>query len=98
MRMNQETVSKLPLMAMREVPEPRADAERVVALVRTGGRVTGYKLSGGRTVGKEEGVALARASGIRGVGIALRSGSEYLKSIPDGDEGNNLSNLPSVTQ
>jgi len=90
--------AKLPLMAMHEVPEPRTDAERIVALVRDNGRITGYRLSGGRTVGKSEGVALARAGGIQGVGIALRNGSEYLKSIPDGTEGNNLSNLPSVTE
>jgi len=42
-------------------------------------------------------VALARQGGIAGVGIAHRDGVEYLKSIPDGTQSNNLSHLPSVS-
>ena len=34
---------------------------------------------------------------IKGVGIAHRKDTEYLKSIPDGSENNNLGNLPSVS-
>ncbi|MBR3974043.1 MAG: DUF3892 domain-containing protein [Oscillospiraceae bacterium] len=34
---------------------------------------------------------------ITGVGIAHRGDTEYLKSIPDGSENNNLGNLPSVS-
>ena len=41
---------------------------------------------------------MAKNGEIKGVGIAHRNDSEYLKSLPDGDEGNNLSNLPSVSQ
>ena len=37
-------------------------------------------------------------SGIRGVAIASRGGSEYLRSLPDGDESNNLGDLPSMPQ
>ena len=47
---------------------------------------------------KEEGVELAKQGGIQGVGVAVRNGTEYLKSLPDESEGNNLDNLPSVTQ
>ncbi len=39
---------------------------------------------------------LARQGEIKGVGVASRNGNEYLKSLPDGTENNNLSNLPSV--
>ena len=46
---------------------------------------------------KEEGVAMAKAGEIQGVGVAHRKDSEYLKSLPDGTEGNNLGNLPSVS-
>ena len=92
-----KNVSKLPLLAMDEIPEPRPGAQEIVALVREGGRVTGYKLSDGRVVDKAKGVQLAKDGGISGVGVATRNGNEYLKSIPDGDEGNNLSNLSSVT-
>ena len=42
------------------------------------------------------GVALAKQGGIRGVAIASRNGSEYLRSIPDGKESNNLGDLPST--
>ena len=62
------------------------------------GKVAGYKLSDGRILSKEEGVALARQGGIQGVGIATNQGTEYLKSLPDGNENNNLGNLPSISQ
>lgn len=79
------------------IPQARPDAKNIVGLVKTDGRVSGYQLSDGTTVSKEEGVALAREGQINGVGIAHRDGKEYLKSIPDGDENNNLSNLPSIS-
>lgn len=90
-------LSKLPMMALQDIPTPNADAQPIVALVKEGGRVTGYKLADGRILSKEQGVDLARHGGIQGVGIAVRNGSEYLKSLPDGSENNNLSSLPSVT-
>ena len=95
--MNQSTTSALPLMAMKEIPTPAPNAPTITALVKDSGKVVGYQLSTGQTLGKEEGVALAKQGGIQGVGIAERDGSEYLKSIPDGTENNNLGNLPSVT-
>ena len=88
----------LPLLAMGELPTPRPDAQTIVALVKKGGRVEGYQLSDGRVVSKAQGVAIAREGGIRGVGISSRKGNEYLKSIPDGAENNNLSGLPTVKQ
>jgi len=91
-------LSSLPLMAMKEIPMPGNGALEVTALVKESGKVTGYQLSNGRVLSKEEGVALARQGGIKGVGISERDGNEYLKSIPDGTEGNNLSNLSSVSQ
>ena len=48
-------------------------------------------------VSKEDGVAMAKAGEIQGVGIAHRKDSEYLKSLPDGTENNNLGNLPSIS-
>ena len=91
------SASALPLMAMKEIPEPSSDAATITALVKESGKVVGYQLSNGQTLGKEEGVALAKQGGIHGVGISERNGNEYLKSIPDGTENNNLSNLPSVS-
>jgi len=86
----------LPLNALSEIPAPNADAKRITALQKTGGRVTGYQLEDGRIVEKQAAVELARQGGIRGVGISSRKGSYYLKSLPDDTESNNLGHLPTV--
>ena len=39
---------------------------------------------------------LAKAGEIKGVGIAHRKDTEYLKAIPDDNENNNLYSLPTV--
>lgn len=89
--------AKLAYSALDDVPQPKADAKEIVGLVKSSGRITGYQLSDGSTVSKEEGVAMAKEGEIQGVGIAHRKDSEYLKSLPDGTEDNNLGNLPSVS-
>lgn len=81
---------KLAYAALDEVPSPKADAKEIVGLVKSSGRITGYQLSDGSTVSKEEGVAMAKEGDIQGVGIAHRKDSEYLKSLPDGTEKNNF--------
>ena len=83
--------------ALSDIPTPNANAQRVTALQKQSGRVTGYQLADGRVLAKQDAVALAKQGGIAGVGIAHRNGGEYLKSIPDGSENNNLSSLPTVT-
>lgn len=90
--------AKLAYAALDEVPAPKSNAKEIVGLVKTGGKITGYQLSDGATVSKEEGVAMAKAGEIQGVGVAHRKDSEYLKSLPDGTENNNLSHLPSVSK
>ena len=94
---NQNDLSSLPLNTFQEIPSPNTDAQRIVAMVKDSGKVAGYKLSDGRIVSREEGVSLARQGGIIGVGIATNQGTEYLKSLPDNSEDNNLGNLPSVS-
>jgi len=89
--------TSLPFLALKEIPEVRADAKEITALIKDGGTVTGYQLSDGSIVSKEQGVALARDGQIAGVGIATNKGTEYLKSLPDVDEGNNLGSLPTIT-
>jgi len=79
-------LSKLPMMAMEYVPEPNENAKQIVSLIKDEGRVTGYELEDGRILTKEEAVELAKRDGIRGVGVASREGSEYLKSLPDEKE------------
>jgi hypothetical protein len=91
-------LSKLPMMAMQDIPKPNANAKRITALVKDGGRISGYQLSDGSILSKEEGIRLARQGGIAGVGIATRKGRGYLKSLPDDNESNNLGNLPSISR
>ena len=83
--------------ALDQIPQANADAKRIVALVKEGGRITGYQLSDNSIVEKQQAVDMARQGQIAGVGIAHRGETEYLKSIPDGSENNNLGSLPSVS-
>ena len=80
-----------------QIPQANSDAKRVVGLVKEGGRITGYQLSDNTVVKKQQAVNMAKQGQSAGVGIAHRGDTEYLKSIPDGSENNNLSNLPSVS-
>ena len=80
-----------------EIPQPKSDAKEIVGLIKHSGRIDGYQLSDGSAVSKEEGVQMAKSGDIKGVGVAHRGDTEYLKSIPDGSEGNNLGSLPSVS-
>ena len=96
--MNQNFISsELPKAAMDEIPTPKQDAKTITGLVKEKGRIVGYQLSDMRIVDRAEGVSLAKAGDIRGVGIAHNGDTEYLKSIPDGTEDNNLSSLPTVS-
>ena len=79
-----------------EIPQAKADAKEIVDLVKHSGKVDGYQLSDGSVVDREEGVRMAKDGEIKGVGVAHRRDTEYLKSIPDGRESNNLSNLPAI--
>ena len=88
--------SELPKLAMDDIPEPDSDAVSITGLVKDHGRISGYQLSDDRIVDRAEGVALAKSGKIRGVGIAHRKDTEYLKAIPDDSESNNLSSLPTV--
>ena len=80
-----------------EIPQANANAKKIIGLVKEGGRITGYQLSDNSFVEKQQAVAMAKQGQIAGVGIAHRGDTEYLKSIPDGTENNNLGNLPSVS-
>lgn len=80
-----------------EIPKPNPDAKRIVGLVKENGRVTGYQLSDETIVEKPQAVQMAKQGEIAGVGVAHRGDNEYLKSIPNGEENDNLGNLPAVT-
>ena len=88
---------ELAKQTLDQSPQANANAKRIVGLVKEGGRITGYQLSDETFVSKPEAVSMAKQGQIAGVGIAHRGDTEYLKSIPDGTENNNLGNLPSVS-
>ena len=79
-----------------QIPQAQANAKRIVGLVKEGGRITGHHLSDNSIVEKQRAVSMAKQGQIAGVGIAHRRNTEYLKSIPDGNENNNHGNLPAV--
>lgn len=92
-----EENSALAKNTLDQIPTPQPGAPTITAIIKDSGKVVGYQLSDQSTVEKNQAIQLARQGGIAGVGIAHRGGTEYLKSIPDGDNQNNLSSLPSVT-
>ena len=80
-----------------QIPQVNTNAKRIVGLVKEGGKITGYQLSDNSIVEKQNAVNMAKQGQIAGVGIAHRGDTEYLKSVPNGSENDNLSNLPSVS-
>ena len=80
-----------------QIPQATPNAKRIIGLIKEGGRITGYQLSDNSIVQKQQAVRMAKQGLIAGVGIAHRGDTEYLKSIPDGSENNNLGSLPSVS-
>ena len=89
--------NELAKQSLDQIPQTSPHAKRIVGLVKEGGRITGYQLSDNSVVEKQQAVAMAKQGRIAGVGIAHRGDTEYLKSIPDGSENNNLGTLPSVS-
>ncbi len=94
--MNESLKTELPKLAFDDIPTPKKDAVKITGLVKHHGRIEGYQLSDERIVSRAEGVSLAKSGQIRGVGIAHRRDTEYLKALPDDSETNNLSSLPTV--
>lgn len=80
-----------------QIPQASPDANRIVGLVRESGKITGYKLSDESIVSKSDAVQMAKQGKIAGVGIAHLGDTEYLKSIPNQNENDNLGNLPAVS-
>jgi len=80
-----------------QIPPANDNAKRIIGLVKEGGRITGYQLSDKTIVSKQNAVNMAKQGQIEAVGIAHRGDTEYLKSIPNGSENDNLGNLSAVS-
>lgn len=96
MRTSESIMAKAILNTYQAVPKAKPNARSITALVKFRGRIAGYQLSDGSVVTKQEGVDMAKRGDIAGVGIGIRKGAEYLKALPDVNEGNNLGSLPSI--
>lgn len=88
----------VPAVINEVTPTPDADALSITGLVKDSGKISGYQLSNGENVSKEQGVQMAKENKIKGVAVAVKKGTEYLRSLPDDSENNNLGNLPSISQ
>lgn len=79
-----------------DIPTPDENAKNITGLVKENGEITGYQLSNNKKISKQDAVNMARRGKIKGVGIAHNGNTEYLKSIPNDSESDNLGNLPTV--
>ncbi|MGG7060003.1 DUF3892 domain-containing protein [Clostridium nigeriense] len=94
---NDNMLGGLPVDINREVPTPNINAQSIIALIKKSGEVVGYELSNGEKISKEQGVQMAKEGQIKGVAVAVsKKGEEYLRALPDQNENNNLSSLPTV--
>lgn len=89
-------INQFALNTFDDVPNPAPDAKEIVGVVKDKGKISGYQLSDGNILSKQQGVSMAKEGKIKGVGVASRNGTQYLKSLPDETENNNLSQLPTV--
>ena len=80
------------------VSEGGEGAQQITKLIKSGGQVVGYELESGMHVSVQQAVDMAKQNALKHVGVSIsKDGDEYIRSLPDGDESNNLGNLPSIT-
>lgn len=80
----------------RIVSEGGADAKSITKLLKQGREVVGYELSDGSRVSEEQAIQMAMNNQLQHVGVSTsKAGTPYIRSLADGDESNNLGNLPS---
>lgn len=96
--MEQNGDMQLSNLVNKVVSEGGSDAKGITKLIKQGGDVVGYELSSGQHVSVDEAIEMAKANELQHVGVATsKAGTEYIRSLADGDESNNLGNLPSIT-
>ena len=89
--------SNMPLTGIQSESQSDINKQSIKAIIKKSGEITGYELSNGEQITKEKGVELAKEGTISGVSVSTsRKGEEYLRSLPDEDESNNLSSLPVI--
>ena len=80
------------------VSEGGEGAQQITKLIKSGGEVVGYELESGQHISVQQAIDMAKRNELKHVGVSTsKDGSEYIRSLADGDESNNLGNLPSIT-
>lgn len=95
---NDGMIGNMPISINKEIPTPNENAKAITKLVKHSGEVVGYELSNGKIVSKDDAILMAKQGEISGVAVATNKGNEYLRSLPDNKENNNLSSLPTINQ
>lgn len=94
---NNGILGGLPLNINKEIPEVKLEELSITGLIKKSGDVVGYELSNGERISKGQGIEKVKYGKNKGVAIGVsKKGEEYLRSLPDNDESNNLSSLPTV--
>lgn len=75
-------------------------ANRIVAVGKdSDNEIVSYKLDNGEILSRDQAISMAKEGGLKGVSVAKsRKGEQYLRSLPDDDESNNLKNLPNIEE
>ena len=80
------------------VSEGGKDAKSITKLIKEGSEVVGYELSSGEHISVQQAVEMAKQNKLEHVGVSTsKDGSQYIRSLADGDASNNLGNLPSIS-
>lgn len=80
------------------VSEGGEGAEEITKLIKSGGEVVGYELESGKHISVSQAIHMAQNNQLKHVGVSSsKDGSLYIRSLADGNESNNLGNLPSIT-
>lgn len=69
---------------------------KIVAVQKEGVEIVKYQLDNGEIVDKDQAITMAENGEIEDVSVVDRNGSKYLRSLLDGEEDNNLQNLPEI--
>ena len=72
------------------IPNSKKNAEEITRIVKKNNKTIGYEIAG-EIVDKDVAIKMAKNGKLKNVGIAHRKDTEYLKTIPDNSNDNNLS-------
>ena len=72
------------------IPKTDKNAKEINRIVKKNNKTIGYEIAG-EIVDKEVAIQMAKDGKLKNVGIAHRGDTQYLKTIPDDSDDNNLS-------